>query len=200
MIGLREKKKARTRDEIIESALSLFETQGFETTTIEQIADRAMVAPRTIFRYFASKEDLVFLGQDEENRRTVALAQSVSRDLDPISAMMKVTRELMFSSESTSRHFIRSHMIIEQTPSLQAHKGKLLRQIETVIAQALGWRGKSSDKLESRLLIAVYVAALDTVMTSWIAAGAKGTPKKQLALVEALLRRAFPDLSGTSQQ
>lgn len=58
-LGLRERKKARTRDQIREHALRLFLEQGYEATTIQQIAEAADVSPSTLFRYFPTKARLV---------------------------------------------------------------------------------------------------------------------------------------------
>ncbi|MEV0050695.1 TetR family transcriptional regulator [Saccharopolyspora shandongensis] len=57
--GLRAKKKARTRSAIQRQALRLFAAQGYEATTVEQIAEAAEVSPSTVFRYFPTKEELV---------------------------------------------------------------------------------------------------------------------------------------------
>jgi AcrR family transcriptional regulator len=57
--GLRERKKAKTRAAIREAAMTLFEQQGYSSTTIEQIAEAAEVSPSTFFRYFPTKEDVV---------------------------------------------------------------------------------------------------------------------------------------------
>src|SRR5262245_53061416 len=62
--GLRERKKARTREAILEAALDLFEHKGYDSTTIEEIAEAADISPRTFFRYFETKLDLVMVDKD----------------------------------------------------------------------------------------------------------------------------------------
>jgi TetR/AcrR family transcriptional regulator, regulator of mycofactocin system len=56
----RERRMAKTRRAIIDAARELFDEQGYNETTIDQIADRADIAPRTFFRYFPAKEALAF--------------------------------------------------------------------------------------------------------------------------------------------
>ncbi|MEU5596252.1 TetR family transcriptional regulator [Streptomyces sp. NPDC020298] len=58
-LSLRERKKIKTREAIRTATYALVEEQGYDATTIEQIADRAEVSPSTVFRYFPTKEDIV---------------------------------------------------------------------------------------------------------------------------------------------
>ncbi|MEV4220773.1 TetR family transcriptional regulator [Nonomuraea sp. NPDC049725] len=59
--GLRERKKAKTREAILREAFRLFRERGYAATTVEQIADAAEISPATFFRYFPTKEHLVTL-------------------------------------------------------------------------------------------------------------------------------------------
>jgi hypothetical protein len=63
--GLRERKRARTRQAIAAAALDLFDRQGFAQTTIQQVAEAADVSARTVSGYFPRKEDLAFPGEEE---------------------------------------------------------------------------------------------------------------------------------------
>jgi AcrR family transcriptional regulator len=73
-VGLRERKKQRTREAISTTAIALFVRDGFDQVSITQIADAAEVSRRTLFAYFPTKEDLVvhrFADHEEESGRVV---------------------------------------------------------------------------------------------------------------------------------
>src|ERR1700752_3100929 len=69
-LSLRERKKARLRVEMTRAAVALFKQQGFDATTVEQIVARVETSPRTFFRYFGAKEDVLF-GDTPERLRSL---------------------------------------------------------------------------------------------------------------------------------
>ncbi|MEU3734116.1 TetR/AcrR family transcriptional regulator [Streptomyces sp. NPDC033538] len=81
-LGRRERSKLRIKDRIYTSALTLFAEQGYDRTTVDQIAERADVARGTFFNYFQRKEDLV-----------TAWAQARQRRLEACMEESMVTRE-----------------------------------------------------------------------------------------------------------
>jgi AcrR family transcriptional regulator len=86
-LGLRERKKLRTRATLIDAAMDLCLRNGYESTTVEQIASAADVSPRTFSRYFATK-DAVFLTLVEDYTHEVSIElEAVPLDVGPLEAM-----------------------------------------------------------------------------------------------------------------
>lgn len=88
-LGLRERKKQRTRATLIDAAIELCERQGFEQTTVEQIAAIADVSPRTFSRYFATKEAVCLaLADDAIDVAAVELAR-MPEDMNHLEAVYR---------------------------------------------------------------------------------------------------------------
>ena len=82
VLGLRERKKARTKAAIQEHALRLYREQGYAETTVEQIAAAAEVSPSTFFRYFPAKEDTVLT--DLMDQQSFEVMVSAPAELSPM--------------------------------------------------------------------------------------------------------------------
>ncbi|MET9344694.1 TetR family transcriptional regulator [Nonomuraea sp. NPDC003804] len=91
--GLRERKKADTRAAIQRHALRLFREQGYDATSIEQIAQAADVSHRTVFRYFPTKEALVTL--DDYDTLIAAAYAAQPAELGPVTALRNALRAVL---------------------------------------------------------------------------------------------------------
>lgn len=94
MTGLREVKKQQTRRAIADTAFQLFLERGFDDVTVEEIAEAAQVSKKTVFNYFATKEDLVF---DHADAREEGLVRAVRR-AGPDLSLVESFRELFLES------------------------------------------------------------------------------------------------------
>jgi AcrR family transcriptional regulator len=90
--GLRERKKAKTRAAIQRHALRLFREQGYEATTVEQIADAAEVSPSTFFRYFLIKEAVALY--DDLDPLFIAAFEAQPAELRPVQALRRALHQV----------------------------------------------------------------------------------------------------------
>src|ERR1700736_6480836 len=86
-LGLRERKKIKTRQAIRREAFRLFDTNGYAATTVEQIAEAAEVSPSTFFRYFPSKESLLLA--DDLDPLVLEAFKAQPPDLSPSQAIRR---------------------------------------------------------------------------------------------------------------
>ena len=110
--GRRERKKLETRERIFESGVALFATHGYDSTTMEQIGERADVSRATVFNYFARKEDIVleWFGRMRGEFAT-ALAEDDQHSVDSTSRVLGAFRVLADGYEAdpaTGRAMVRA--------------------------------------------------------------------------------------------
>ncbi len=165
--GLRERKKARTRAAIREHALRLFREQGYDATTVEQIAEAADVSPSTFFRYFPTKEDVVL--QDELDVLAIGAFEAQSADLSPVAAFRAATREAFASLGPDELARLRETAELTLTvPELRARAMDELARTIGVIAEALARRsGRDPDDFAVRTLAGAIVGVIMAATMPW---------------------------------
>jgi len=164
-MGLRERKKQRTRETIVRVAMDLFAERGFEGTTIHDIAASAEIAPRTFFGYFRSKEAVVFHDFDAAFVAFSARLHARPAGETAFVAMRAwlldwiAEREDVLEAEDLARR-----RLVAATPTLEAHERANLARFEAVLAQAVAEDlDAPADSLRPHLVAAAAVAALDAL-------------------------------------
>jgi len=165
--GLRERKKARTRASIREHALRLFRDQGYQGTTVEQIAAAAEVSPSTFFRYFPTKEDLVL--QDDMDTRMIEALERQPAGLSPITAVRGATREVLASYTAADLDLIRETTALTMTvPEVRARAVDELARTIGVIAEAVAKRaGRLPDDLAVRTMAGAIIGVIMSITLPW---------------------------------
>jgi AcrR family transcriptional regulator len=163
--GLRERKKQRTREAIVESAFALFAERGFDGTTIADIAEAADIAPRTFFSYFPSKDDVVF----HDFEASHAMVASWLRDREPGTNTIDALRAGIasakgeLSAESLQEKRLRKRLVRENE-SLAAHSQHLMGKFADLLAEAAAEDlGDKPGDLRPRLVAAAAAAAIGVI-------------------------------------
>ena len=112
--SLRARRRRRTAEAIVAGALGLFEEQGFERTTVDQIAEAAEISRRTFFRYFADKEE-VFFAEDERLLDLIHDTLDAAPDGEPVLDLARrATRALAeHSAAEPERRLARAHARVQ---------------------------------------------------------------------------------------
>jgi AcrR family transcriptional regulator len=162
--GLRERKKQRTRQQIIDAAMGLFAERGYHATTIADIAAAADVAPRTFFSYFPSKEAVVFHNVD---RDLDGLAGTLRDRLPGETAFDALRRwiDAMFTEwiAEEDEALLRKRLCREDE-GLANFQGGVMARIHELLLEAIAVDlDEPQDALRPRLVSAAAVAALTSL-------------------------------------
>ncbi|MEU2419508.1 TetR family transcriptional regulator [Streptomyces sp. NPDC007851] len=175
METLRERKKQRTRDALLRSALELFVAQGYEHTTVDEIAESVDVSQRTFFRYFASKEEVAFFLPRLTEAYYVAALRRRPPEEAPLEALRAAVLDSFGSIEQAIERYVplelhmRAYKLIEATPVL--HAAHLGRQSETeeeitrIVAEREGVDPDTDPR--PRLLVALFGAVIRVTERHW---------------------------------
>ena len=136
--GLREKKKQRTRQALHAAALDLFERRGYVGTTVQEIAAAANVSPRTLFRYFPTKQDLAFGSTDEDVRELLRLVAERPHDECALLALRNAL--LAFARLIDDDEHARRSRVIAATAELRLKSSALGAEWGWALAQELAGR------------------------------------------------------------
>lgn len=187
--GLRDRKRAETHTRIQNAAMALFFEQGFEATTLDQIAERASVSRRSLFHYFASKEEIVFstkagLGQ--------LIADAVARRPvdEPLLAMAENALTDMAANFQGPEPRALARLI-HDTPALRSGDHAKYELLERGLAYALATRsGRTEQDAEVQAVAVTAIGILRHATEQWLAADDGRGPEVWGREAFAALRRA----------
>ncbi|WP_433253239.1 TetR family transcriptional regulator [Streptosporangium sp. CA-135522] len=161
--GLRERKKQKTRLALIDAALDLFAEQGYEATTVDQIAAAVDVSPRTFFRYFATKEDVALSLQLDGLEVVLAEFAARPKEESPFTALGHALRAMITMLEegdlAERARFVKAHEVIDSTPALFGGSvRRIVNSERRLIAEVARREGATPDDLLSHFIVALFTS------------------------------------------
>ena len=173
--GLRERKKLKTQRRLREEALRLFMTRGFDETTVEEIAEAAEVSPSTFFRYYPTKEAVLFM--DEFDPLVTAALRRQPKDKRPILAVRDAIKsgftEMLPEDE---RQLLEVYRLTTSTPGMRGHLYQNILESMDYFADTIAeWRGVSRDEPAVRTFVGAVTGVILEAATEWVSE-AEGRP------------------------
>ncbi|MEO8687121.1 MAG: TetR family transcriptional regulator [Solirubrobacteraceae bacterium] len=162
--GLRERKRQRTRETIARVALELFDRQGFQETTIPQIAEAADVSPRTVSAYFPHKEDLAFPDVDAEFDALEARMRDRPAEETAVAALRAWIGSWLEDGDVSAIQRQTRHRVIRADDDLRAYEHRFTLRARQVIAAAIARDlGVPPGDLEPRMAAAATLTVFEVL-------------------------------------
>jgi AcrR family transcriptional regulator len=171
--SLRERNRSERREALLDAAYALFRERGFAATTMDDIADRAGLSRRTAFRYFASKDELVFPQRDARLamlRAELEGGRGEPRAFDAVRrACLAVARDYARDRE----RMLAQWRVVQSEPALIGRELQLDRAFEDAIEAAfVAEGGTARARRRARVRAAAIVGAVRATLREWLEGGA----------------------------
>ena len=180
VVSLREKKKDKTRLQLLEAALDLIGQQGFNDTTINQIAAAVDVSPRTFLRYFPTKEDVIVSWVQESMDIFLSTLASRPRDESDSVSLIASARELLAAYQIRADFYLTIERVIASEPGMSAKKLAMSATLANKITEILVERKaltnptkKTTTIHTSELYPVVVFSIIRVVIQHWVAKNGK---------------------------
>jgi AcrR family transcriptional regulator len=166
----RTEQKGRTRDALRRAALELFASRGFDTTTAEDIALQAGVSGRTFFRYFPTKESVLWAGERHWVESFTQRYPVQPAELSDVDAMCATIIELAPSLGSARRSLLQYRQAVASSVTLRGREQDHTREDTEKLAEAIAAR-RGSDRVDEScvLLAAVGMLTYLRALEAWLA-------------------------------
>ncbi|MFC3575935.1 TetR/AcrR family transcriptional regulator [Streptomyces yaanensis] len=201
-LGLRERKKIKTRMAIRKATYRLIEEQGYDATTIEQIAEAAEVSPSTVFRYFPTKEDIVITDEYdpilEEELRARPVDEPLLESLRHV-VHSALERSMSGEYETPEEMRLRARLMVE-VPAVRSRMNESLSVTGQMMCRVVAERtGRTPGDLEVRVYCMSVVGALMEASRYWAEHGQQGDLGEYVARALNVLEHGLPQRkSGAS--
>jgi AcrR family transcriptional regulator len=197
-LPLRERKKLRTREALVETALALFSEKGFGAVTLDELVGAVEVSKRTFFRTFASKEDVALAPEKE-----LWAAYTARIEAHPLTGpLLAALEDTLFAAvadmaDGWERRFRASRALADRTPALTAHSLGHCADVTDAVVRSVARRSPNSStgELRVRLLLELMLAAWRCALKEW--AQAPGDPGRDA--LRARTREALDAIPGVAE-
>jgi AcrR family transcriptional regulator len=181
------------------AALRLFAAQGYEETTVDQIAAASGIARRTFFRYFRSKDEAIFPEHDDTLAQIDAVLASADPAEEPLSVVCRAITQVLRMYADSPELSVQRYRLIRQVPTLREREIASVSRYQRLFTRYLLSRfdeaahadGDDHGPMLAEVAAAAVVAAHNHVLRRWLRAGGQGDVEATLEGALAVVRETF---------
>lgn len=188
--GLRERKREKLRERLVDVGMRLFIERGFDRVSIEDVVDEVDVSVRTFFRYFPSKGALVVAWHEKLNNELVRRVLTQPTSTPPLIAAHRAMAALIEAYEQDREKALGIARLTQATVSVQAELAGSNQRLQRELADGIAARwALPPQSLVAPTAAAAVIALANIAVGAWIARDGAGSPS-------ALVDDAFETLAG----
>jgi len=193
--ALSERRRRLLRDELGHIAIRLFVEHGFDNVTVDDIAAAAGSSPRTFFRYFATKDEVVLDYERRLQERLLVALRSRPPKEGPVEALRQAYIETSHVVPAERERVLQLGRVLQNAPTLRARvSGERIAE-GLALAEHLAERlGAQPDDARVRVIVASMGAVAEKEFRTWVGGGGKGDPANRIAEALALLEGGLGQL------
>lgn len=162
-LGVRERRKRATREDLLGAAKNLFAARGYDNVTVAEIAAAAGVSVKTLFQHFRSKEDLLLAELDAVHGRLLDALRARERGCSPVEALIKWMKSEAARDTPDIERFQR---MVGTSPAVASARRRMYDQWEDAIARVLADEANEARPTPKTRLIAAQLVAIVRVTSS----------------------------------
>jgi len=182
-LTLRERTRAAMREEVSEVAFRLFARQGFDKTTVEQIAAEAGLSRTTFFRYFGSKEELILGRMGEFGPQIAAALAARPAGEGHWEALRRCFDVITEANTGEPQSFLELMRLFDDACAVMTRQWEKTEGWQSLLVpqmrRRLGGDGQVGSDLRAQALVGSAISCLDAASDAWRAAGG-ATPLSEL--------------------
>jgi AcrR family transcriptional regulator len=196
-LDLRSRTRENVRVQIAEVAFNVFAERGFDAVTATEVAEAAGISRASFFRYFESKEDAVFVAQEEVGAKIAARLRERPAGEDAWSALRQSLDPIIAVYRESPTQSLARLRLTRSTTKLRAHQLERFDQWKQLIGAALAERlGVEEVDLRIEALVAAALAALGSASSRWAASDGADDLIELIDEAFGAIAGPFPELRG----
>ncbi|MFE3850959.1 TetR family transcriptional regulator [Streptomyces griseorubiginosus] len=190
--------KPPMRDALVAAAFRLFLERGYEQTTVDDIVALAGVGRRSFFRYFPSKEDVVFPDHERCLTDVTAFLDADDSGCDPVERVCEAVRLVLRMYTENPTFSVQRYRLTKQVPGLRAYELSVVWRYERAFAAYLRGRlkGLHDGTLRADVIAAAVAAAHNNALRSWLRSDGQDDAEQAVEHALGYVQAAFGTAPG----